>query len=66
VVNTDKMIAMSYHTRENRKSLKPQVKFDSVYIASKAEFKFLVLYIRKYEMEYTYEVTKLKTEHSNL
>jgi len=62
VVNTEKTIAVSYHTRENRNPLKPQVKFDNMCIVCKSEFKFLGLYIRKCEMEYTSEVTKLKIE----
>ena len=41
LVNADKTIAMSYYTRENRNPLKPQVRFDNVYISCQSEFQFL-------------------------
>jgi hypothetical protein len=41
--------------------LKPQDRFDSVDIACKSEYKFLgVYYERKYELECSFEITKLK------
>lgn len=49
-------------TRENRNPLKPQAKFDNVHIACNQNSNFLGLCIRKYEIKYTYEVTKLKIE----
>jgi len=40
MANTEKAIVISFHTRQNRNSLKCQAKFININIASKLEFKF--------------------------
>jgi len=40
MINTEKTIAISLHTRQNRNSLKCQAKFININIASKSESKF--------------------------
>jgi hypothetical protein len=41
MINTEKTIAISFDTRQNRNSLKCQAKFSNMNIASKSESKFL-------------------------
>ena len=44
-INTEKTIAVSFHTRQNRNPLKPQVTFNNMDICYKSELKFLGIYI---------------------
>jgi hypothetical protein len=41
MINAEKTIVMSFHTRQKRTPLKPQVTFDGMDIAYKSETKFL-------------------------
>ena len=41
MTNTEKTIAMSFHTKKIRNSLKPQATFNSMDIVCKPELKFL-------------------------
>jgi len=47
IVNTVKMLAMSFHTPQNKKPVVPQVTFAGRYIPYNTETKFLGLYINE-------------------
>jgi len=44
VINTDKTIAISFHARQNKNNLKPDIVFQIIDIKYKNETKFLHLY----------------------
>jgi hypothetical protein len=70
IINTEKPMAMSFHTRQNRNLLKPQAKFNNMGMAYKSEFKFVCMFVykynRKYEMECSPEVTNPNMQQSIL
>lgn len=45
MINTEKTIAISFHTKKSRNSLKPQVTFNNMDIVCKQELKFLGMYV---------------------
>jgi hypothetical protein len=45
MINTGKTIVMSFHTKQKRYTLRPQVTFKNMEIAYKSELKFLGIYI---------------------
>jgi hypothetical protein len=45
LINTEKTIAVSFHTKQNRNPLTPQVTFNNMDIGYKSELKFLGIYI---------------------
>jgi hypothetical protein len=47
MINTGKTKAMSFHTKQKRHSLRPQVTFKNMDTAYKPELKFLGIYITK-------------------
>jgi hypothetical protein len=44
-LNTEKTAAMSFHNRQQRVSVKPQIKFGNLEISYKSETKFLGIYV---------------------
>jgi hypothetical protein len=45
VINTDKTIAISFHARQNKSNLKPEILFQDMNIKYKNETIFLGLYV---------------------
>ena len=45
LISTEKTIAVSFHSKQNRNPLKPQVTFNITDIVYKSELKFLGMYI---------------------
>jgi hypothetical protein len=45
LINTEKTIAVSFHTKQHRNSLKPKATFNKMDIGYKSELKYLGIYI---------------------
>jgi hypothetical protein len=65
MINTEKTIAISFHTKKSRNSLKPQVTFYNVDIFCKPELKFLGMYVTEI-LKYYVQVRSLCLKLSNV
>jgi hypothetical protein len=54
ILNTEKTTAISFHTRQRRDLVKPQIKFGNMDIAYKSETKFLGIHVSKYMKWYAH------------
>jgi hypothetical protein len=64
-INAEKTIAISFHTRQKRAPLKPQIKFDNLDISYKLETKFLGIHISK-SMKWDAHAQSLSSKLSNI
>jgi hypothetical protein len=62
VINTEKSIALSFHTWQNKIPLKPRIIFNNRDVNYSTEIKFLNIHITMFKMGSSYQISEYQVE----